>query len=81
MNRIRPTNAIPTNSILDREEAQAELSQRGWSVGHVVIDGIHQVGGYKQDARIIAEAPNETAAWLLACDKANEQERIWKDRN
>ncbi|MFT3883610.1 MAG: hypothetical protein QM703_28675 [Gemmatales bacterium] len=66
MNRIRPTNAIPTNSILGRDEAQAELSQRGWSVGHVVIDGIHQVGGYKQDARIIAECAHRDGSVALS---------------
>lgn len=81
MNRIIPATAIPTDFILDSDEAQAELHQRGWSIGHVAIDGVHQVSGHKQDARIVADAPTESEAWLLACDKANEQERLWLNRN
>ncbi|MFT3881105.1 MAG: hypothetical protein QM703_15765 [Gemmatales bacterium] len=81
MNRLLPTTVIPTDFIQDCDEAQAELHQRGWSIGHTAIDGVHQVSGHKQGARIVANAPTELDAWLLACVKANEQERIRKDRN
>ncbi len=81
MNRIPPANAIPTDFILDSDEAQYELHQREWSIGHTVIDSVHQVYCHKEEVRIVANAPTELTAWLLACEKANEQDRMWKDRN
>ena len=81
MNRIVPASAICTDFVASVEDAQAELSERGWSVGHIAMSGIHQVTGLQQDVRIIAEAPTELDAWLLACVKANEQERLWLHRN
>lgn len=81
MNRILPTTAILTDFIIDSDEAQAELHQQGWSIGHTAIDGVHQVSGHKQSVWIVAYAHTELNAWLLACSKANEQERIWRDRN
>lgn len=81
MNRLHLSTAICTDFIIDCDEAQAELHERGWSMGHVAIDGQHQVSGHKLDAWIVANAPTEQDAWLLACDKANEQERLWLHRN
>lgn len=81
MNRIHSTTAIPTDFILDSDEAQAELHQRGWSIGHTAFDGVHQVSGNKQGIWIVAEASTELASWLLVCEKANEVERVWKSRN
>ena len=81
MNRILSATAIPVDFIENIEEAQSELHQQGWSIGHTAIDGVHQVSGHKRDAWIVANAPTELDAWLLACDKANEQERIWRNRN
>ncbi len=81
MNRFLPATAICTDFIIDSDEAEAELHRLGWSMGHVDIDGQHQVSGHKRDAWIVATAPTELAAWLLACVKANEQERLWLHRN
>lgn len=81
MNRFLPANTICTDFILDSDEAQVELHERGWSIGHVAIDGQYQVSGHKRDAWIVANAPTERDAWLLACVKANEMERLWLHRN
>jgi len=81
MNRLIQDTAICTDFIIDCDEAQSELYGRGWSMGHVAIDCQHQVSGHKRDAWIVANAPKELDAWLLACVKANEQERLWLHRN
>lgn len=84
INRIMkhlPATAIYTDFVTTIEEAMSELHKRGWSIGHAGIDGNHQVTGLKEEVRIIAEAPTELDAWLLACVKANEQERLWLHRN
>lgn len=74
MNRLLEESIICTDFI-SMEEAQAELHKRGWSVGHVAIDGEHQVTGLKGEIRIVANAPKELEAWILACAKASELER------
>ena len=82
MNRFIPyRSSIPTAFIDSIDEAHSELYQCGWSTGHVVFDGVHQVSGHKQEAWIVANAPTELDAWLLACVKANEQELLWRHRN
>ena len=81
MNRFTEETVICTDFLIDGDEAQHELHQRGWSMGHIAIDGQHQVSGHKRDAWIVANAPTELDAWILACVKANEQERLWLFRN
>lgn len=43
MNRILPVTAIPAKFIKTIEEAQGELHQRGWSIGHTAIGSVHIV--------------------------------------
>ncbi len=81
MNRFLPANTISTDFIIDSDEAEAELHRLGWSMGHAAFDGQHQVSGHKREAWIVATAPTELDAWLLACAKANEQERLLVNRN
>lgn len=51
MNRFLPANTICTDFILDSDEAQVELHERGWSIGHVAIDGQYQVSGHKREKK------------------------------
>ncbi len=81
MKRILLETQIYTDFIDSIEDAMQELFQRGWSIGHAGIDGEHQVTALKGETRLVANAPTELDAWILACVKANEQEKLKRHRN
>lgn len=72
---------LDTDFIVSVDEAMIELHNAGWSIRHSAHEGLHLVRGHKGGLRIVGSGRSELDAWLAACDQANMQEKIWRERN